>query len=91
MKFNNRGQGLIEYILLVALIAVGSISLLRVLNQSMNYQFAQISKALGAKTQDKLKTPEVKSTQLQKKDLGNFMSGVRNTSKKETSSDEDDE
>ena len=91
MKLNNRGQGLIEYIVIVALVAVGSISLLRVLNQSVNFQFAQISKALGAKTQDKMKAPEVTSTQLQKKDLGNFMQGVRSKSKDEDSSNDDGE
>ena len=45
---NNRGQGLIEYIIIVAMIAVGAISLIRVLHQSVNSQFAQIAKALGA-------------------------------------------
>lgn len=91
MKLNQSGQGLVEYIIIVALVAVGSISLLRVLNQSVNYQFAQISKALGAKTQDKITAPEVTSTQLQKKDLGNFMRGVRGKAKDDNSSAEDNE
>ncbi len=75
------GQGLIEYIIIVALVAVGSISLVRVLNQSVNVQFAQIAKALGAKSQDKISSPEISSTMMQKKDLSNFMRGVRNNAK----------
>ena len=90
MKLNNHGQGLIEYVIIVALVAVGSLSLLRVLNQSLNFQFAQISKALGAKTQDKMKAPEVTAHQLQKKDLSNFMQGVRGKNKDENPDEEND-
>lgn len=76
-----KGQGLIEYIIIVALVAVGSISLVRVLHQSVNVQFTQIAKALGAKSQDRITAPEVSSSMLQKKDLSNFMSGVRSPAK----------
>lgn len=85
---NNRGQGLIEYIIIVALIAVGAISLVRVLNQSVNVQFAHIAKALGARTKDKITSPEVTATMLQKKDLSNFMRGARDSSKNSEQSED---
>ncbi len=78
---NNRGQGLIEYIIIVAMIAVGAISLIRVLHQSVNSQFAQIAKALGAKNSAQIAAPEITSSMMQKKDLTNFMRGARSPSK----------
>lgn len=74
---NNRGQGLIEYIIIVAIIAVGSISLIRVLHQGINVQFARIARSMGAREQAPIKAPEITSTMLQKKDLTNFMNGAR--------------
>lgn len=84
---NKRGQGLIEYIIIVAIVSVGAISLVRVLNQSVNVKFAQIASALGAKSKDKIVTPEVTANMLQKKDLTNFMRGVRDKSKNENQSE----
>ena len=78
---NNTGQGLIEYVIIVAIVAVGAMSLVRVLHQSVNVQFAQIAKALGAKTSQKIAAPEISSTMLHRKDLTNFMKGARGNSK----------
>lgn len=48
---NHRGQGLIEYILIVALIAVGAIGAVQLLGQTVRWKLAQISQALGARVQ----------------------------------------
>jgi len=88
---NNRGQGLIEYIIIVAMIAVGTISLVRVLHQSVSVQFAHIAKALGAKSTGKVTPPEITSSMMQKKDLTNFMKGARSNNKDDNSSQENNE
>jgi pilus assembly protein Flp/PilA len=73
---NNKGQGLIEYIIIVSLVAVGSMALLQVLQQSLNYQFAHVAKALGAKSEQKFKAPEVTKSMLERKDMSHFMQEV---------------
>jgi len=74
---NQKGQGLIEYVIIVAIVAVGAISLVRVLHQSINVQFASIAKALGARSSARLSAPEITSSMVQKKDLSNFMRGSK--------------
>lgn len=72
---NSRGQGLIEYLIIVALVAVATIGVVRVLGQAVNSRFAAISYAL----QGKKSTPQVENipeTQLRKRDLGDFMEGT---------------
>ena len=43
---NERGQGLIEYLIIVALIAVGTIGIMRVMGQAVGSRFATISDAI---------------------------------------------
>ncbi len=72
---NERGQGLIEYLIIVALIAVGTIGIMRVMGQAVGSRFATISDAL----QGERKTHAVDAIDdnlLRKKDLGDFMNGV---------------
>ena len=80
---NERGQGLIEYLIIVALIAVATIGIMRVVGQAVGSQFAGISDAL----QGKKKTYAVDTIDdsiTKKKDLGNFLNGVAGTGKKES-------
>lgn len=71
---NNRGQSLVEYLLLVALMAIGTISVLRTLNKTVEVNFANVASSLQGKgkvaTHDK-----INKTDFQKRDMGNFMSG----------------
>jgi Flp pilus assembly pilin Flp len=72
---NRRGQGLVEYLIIVALIAVATIGVVRVMGQAVASRFATISYAL----QGQKKTPhvdEIDENLLRKKDLGDFMNGV---------------
>jgi len=50
MKKNNRGQGLIEYLILVCLVAVSSIAVVSVVGQNLKARFATISSALRGDT-----------------------------------------
>ncbi len=81
---NQRGQGLIEYIIIVSLVAVGSMALLQVLQQSLKYQFSNVAQALGAKVDHKTKAPEVNKSMLDKKDMNHFMQDVMSADKNDS-------
>ncbi len=72
---NQRGQGLIEYLIIVALVAVATIGVVRVLGQAVSSRFNTVTYAL----QGKKKTTQIDNlddNQLKKRDLGDFMNGV---------------
>lgn len=74
---NQRGQGLIEYLIIVALIAVGTMAIMRTVGQSVNVKFAKIAEALGADVEGEIKTAKVTETQSSKKDMKDFMQGSK--------------
>ena len=69
------GQSLVEYLVIVALVAVGGIGIMRVVGQSINVNFAKVAKSLGASVSGKIANAEVKSSYYSKKNLRNFMNG----------------
>lgn len=75
---NNKGQGMIEYMILVALIAIGTIGVVKVVGQNVTKQYENINRALGAKKTQKLQLDNASDGQLNRKDLSNFMDGSRN-------------
>jgi Flp pilus assembly pilin Flp len=78
-SFNNqRGQGLIEYLVIVALMGVATIAIVRVMGQTVSSRFASVTAALQGK-QKKFDTPEITKTTYQKRDLGSFMEGSGET------------
>ncbi|MBX3041056.1 MAG: class III signal peptide-containing protein [Bdellovibrionaceae bacterium] len=82
---NRRGQGLIEYLILVALVAVSSIAVMRVVGNSVNVQFSKVAKALGATVDGDLSKPKVAASAYKKRDLSNFLQGaVGNTESRES-------
>ncbi|MDZ4676099.1 MAG: hypothetical protein SGI74_01210 [Oligoflexia bacterium] len=68
---NNRGQSLIEYLIIVALIGVGSIAIMRGLGQTIYVRFANITNALQNKNVE-LNTENVKAEHFQKRGLDDF-------------------
>ena len=72
---NQRGQGLIEYLIIVALMAVATIGIVRVLSQTVSSRFASITWALQG-TKRKATLESVDSSLYKKKDLGSFINGV---------------
>ena len=74
-KGNQRGQGLIEYLILTALMGVATIGVIRVLNQTVKARFASAVYALQGNPK-KVKTNSLKEQDYQKSDLGNFMNGA---------------
>ena len=87
---NRRGQGLIEYLILVTLLAVGSIAVVRVIGASTTLQFAKVAKALGAKTEGSLQQQTVTESMYKKKDLSNFFQGAIGNGRKNDGGDDGD-
>jgi len=80
---NKNGQGLVEYLILVALIAVGSLAVVRVVGQNVAKQYENINIALGAKDENRTTINNAPESTLAKKDLSNFLNGVRSENKKD--------
>ncbi len=72
---NQRGQGLIEYLILVALIAVGTIGVVKAVGKTMSVQYAQINKSMGGSVSGSMVKGRVTATDMQQKDLSNFAEG----------------
>lgn len=72
---NSRGQGLVEYLILVALLAVASIGITRVLGQQIKRKYAEITWAISGETKT-LRAAEIPTYHYQKSDLKNFMKGA---------------
>lgn len=77
---NSLGQGLIEYLIIVAIVAVGSISVLKVVGANLNIQLANVAQALGGTQSQKQSAYEVPSSAIRKKDLSNFFEDSVNSS-----------
>lgn len=75
---NNKGQGLVEYLIIVAIVAVGSIGVMRVVGANINVRFANIADALGGKGGENRKTHEVTDSLVKKKDFSDFFEGASN-------------
>lgn len=74
---NQKGQGLVEYLIIVALVAVGTISVMRVVGQSVQIKFAKVAESLGANVKEDIGNAEVTTTNWKKKDLRDFMQGSK--------------
>lgn len=82
----SNGQSLIEYLILVALVAIGSIAVVRVVGQNIAKQYENINHALGAKNTERLSLSGAGKSAYSKKDLSSFLNGaVTDESKKQNS------
>jgi Flp pilus assembly pilin Flp len=71
---NNQGQSLVEYLIIVALVAVATIGVVRVVGHNISANFVNISNALANnKSKAEMKNA---GDQLKKKNFGNFMDGA---------------
>lgn len=78
---SQKGQGLVEYLIIVAIIAIGSISIIKVVGGNLSVQFANVAQALGGNGSRKKEAHEVTDNMYKKRDLGNFFEGAVNSSK----------
>ena len=84
---NQKGQGLVEYLIIVALVAVGTIGIMRVVGQSLAVKFAQVAKSLGAELKGQTDAPQVSESLYRKKDMRNFLSGAVGSKDQKNSDD----
>jgi pilus assembly protein Flp/PilA len=71
---NQRGQGLIEYLIIVALMGVATIAIMRVMGEAVTKRFANITHALQGEESHEKAT--IDKSDLKKHDLGDFMNGA---------------
>lgn len=82
-KLNQKGQTLIEYLIIVALVGVGSVALMRAVGQNINTRFADVVHALGGKVEGDRNAAEVSENMYRKRDLRDFVEGsVKDKSQK---------
>lgn len=77
MKLNQKGQSLIEYLIIVALVAVGSIAVMRSLGQTVSVRFANIANALQGK-ETEIQPTLIQSNDYKRKALDDFFKGAAN-------------
>lgn len=81
---NDRGQGLVEYMVIVALMAVASMGIMRVLSQNTDAKLAQITQAIrGDHKKRAVHFDEIKDEHIRKKDMSDFMVGSSSRKKKQ--------
>ncbi len=75
---NKKGQGLIEYLIIMALMAVATMAIMRVLSQTVSVKFAQVTEALqGRETRATLQAPQIEDSLVKKKDMSDFFNGAK--------------
>ena len=80
---NRKGQGLIEYLIIVAIVAVGSIAVIKVVGANIDVQFANVAQALGGTDSKKKEAHKVTESLYKKRDFSNFFEDSVNSSGKE--------
>ena len=77
MKFvkNHRGQGLIEYLILVAFMAVACIGVIRGINHTINTKYQEIDYALRG-SEKHVERDDINNTLSKKRNLSDFIRGA---------------
>lgn len=78
LLFNKRGQGLVEYMVVVALMAIATMGIMRVLSKTTTGKLAQITQSLqGGKADLSIEFEKIESDDVRKKDMSDFFQGSR--------------
>jgi Flp pilus assembly pilin Flp len=75
---NQKGQGLIEYIILVALVGVATIGMVRILQKTVKVNLANVVHALQSDEKRREQFERIEETDLKKSDFSDFMNGAAN-------------
>ncbi len=75
---NQRGQSLIEYVVLVALVGVATIGMVRLLQKSVKVNLANIIHALQSDGKRRESFERLTEDDLRKSDFSDFMNGAAN-------------
>ena len=73
-----KGQSLVEYMIIVALMAVSTMGIVRILGQTTNVKLTKIIHSLqGGKASITVEAEKVDEKDLRKKDMSDFFQGSR--------------
>jgi hypothetical protein len=73
----SKGQGLVEYLIIVSIVAVGAIGIVKVISQNMRFHFTQIAESLGSHAPERPQKGEIRKTHFESKDFSNFWEGSK--------------
>ncbi len=70
---NNKGQSLLEYLILTAFMGVASMGVISILNSTVSAKFAQVINSIKGKESNNVKMEPMSKSYYKRKDLGDFM------------------
>ena len=74
---SQKGQGMVEYLIIVAIVAVGAMTTIRHLSHTTNGKFSQITTSLQGGAAGQVRFEKLKPEHYKKKDMSNFFRGSR--------------
>lgn len=74
-----QGQALTEYLILVAILGVGSIAVVQILGKNLKTRLANVSDAIQGKSSHQRNGTDLTDKQLKKNDLGDFSDAIEDT------------
>ncbi len=74
---NQKGQSLIEYLIIVALVAVSALGMVKAVGTNITIHFANIAKALAGKEETAITPVQVKFDKKKNTDLSNYMESAK--------------
>ena len=81
-KLGTKGQALVEYLLLVALMVVASFGVIKLLNHSVRGKFVQVVDAIQGRESSRVKFDRPQKSDYRKKDMSDFMRGASSKNNK---------
>jgi pilus assembly protein Flp/PilA len=78
---NERGQGLIEYLILTAIIAIATMGVVRIVGHTVSAKFADIANSIRGEAFNRAQVERVEERHYRKKDMSDFMQGTANRSR----------
>ncbi|MCB0350113.1 MAG: Flp family type IVb pilin [Bdellovibrionales bacterium] len=83
LRKNEQGQGLIEYLILTAIIAIATMGVVRIVGHTVSAKFADIANSIRGEDFNKAKVERVEERHYRKKDMSDFMQGTANKKRSE--------
>lgn len=81
--YNQNGQGLVEYLILTALLAIATMGVVRLLGHSVSARYADVVNAVQGRDAPKVDSEQVAERHYKKRDMGDFMRGAASSSRNE--------
>ena len=81
---NKKGQGLVEYLIIMALMGVACMGIMRVMSQTVEVKFGQVTQSLQgeeARTTATLQVEQIELDHVKKKDMSDFFHGSKSSKK----------